>query len=395
MKVRYLSLAVLVLAALVTASIVSAEWTYELSYTVPYTDYGIDTAVMVGNEILVGASNTSTQEDAAVFVLDVNLSEVASYNITSQADTIAAIDARGDLIAVGAIYGNTTIFVINRTEGSVYGPALIESAGGTGFSAQVEKLALSGEYIYALVYDNFDMNYYLYILDKTPSVVTSEPVGMMADIARVENSDYLLYWNGSNLIYIVDGTAGSLNVVDSIDVGTAVVRAVAGYYNDTENAIYVVYGSDMGTYLVKYVIGTGIEYSTQIGTEADLVPTFVAAIPNGLYVVTENGYGYRVTNLTSPTAEVEAIPTYAFGYYYGSEYIYALYQNEIRRFALEVAAVTTTQTVTETQLVYETETETVTETTTVEGPYTTTDLAIVGIVCLLLGAAIAYVVRKR
>jgi len=421
MKVRYLTLAVLVLAALVTASIVSAEWTYELSYYVPYTDYGIDTAVMVGSEILVGASNTSTQEDAAVFVLDTDLNAVASYNITSQADVIRALDAKGDLIAVGAEYGNATVFVINRTDASVLGPVTIESEGGLGYSATVEKIAFSGDYVFALVLDDYDLSYYLYILNKTPSVVSSEPVGAMADIARVENSDYLLYWNGSSYIYIVNGTNGTLDIVDSINV-TGMIYGFAGYYNSSENSIYAVYGTDTGVFLAKYTIGTGLDYNIKISNETSLTPVYVAPTVDGLYIVTSDGYGYRVKNTTSPIVEIEAIPVGAFGYYYGSEYIYALQDGEIRRYMLEIEYVTTTttETVTETytpavtvydtvtttatKTVTETETQVVyiytapkteTVTTTVQGPYTETDLLFAGIITFLLGLAAAYLLRRR
>jgi len=411
MKARYMVLSIVVLAAILTASVASAEYTLDVSYKPTYTDYAIDAAVMVGSEIFVGASNTSSAEDSAIIVLDINLTVKEVYNITANADTIRAIDCRGDLIAVGAVYGNTTIFIINRTDGTILGPATIES-GASGYAATVERIALSGEYVYALVYNDYDMNYYLYILDKTPSVVSSELVGVIGDLARVGNSDYLLYWNGSNLIYIADGSGGTLNIVGSIDVGSAFVTRVAGYYNSSENAVYVVYGSNMGVYLAKYVIGSGLEYNIKIGSESNVIPVFVAPTEDGLYIVahgtrvapTENWiyiepYGYRVTNLASPAVEVEAIPAGAFGYYYGSEYVFALQEGEVRRYALEIVSVTTTQTVTktttETQVFTEVETETETETVTVQGPYTEMDLVLVGLVCLVLGAAIAYIARRR
>jgi len=398
----YPILGLVLLSLLVAAVPVNAQWIYEKRFTIGLADYAIEVAKVFEDAglVIVGASNvTEGATDAAVWVLTPDLNVSARYDL-SNVNALRVLDFRNGIIAVAGVYGNdTVVFVINHTEGVLIGAASISSVGGSDYVIEPDSIAISGDYIYLLAYDYYDGNYYLYVLDMTPVVINYSAVGSLAALARIEGSDYVVYWNGSSDIYIADGTSGNLSVVYSIslDLNEPIGLRIAALLD--HNVVYVVYSNSSGTYFTRYMLGAAEpSYVMLLDTEPRSVAD-VSKSPDGVYVVTMNGYGYRIVNVTSPALFIEAIPSDSVGYLSGSEYLYVAYGAAVDRYALRVVEVTTTQTVTktttETQVFTEVETETETETVTVQGPYTEMDLVLVGLVCLVLGAAVAYIARRR
>jgi len=241
----------------------------------------------------------------------------------------------------------------------------------------------------------------LNIYNATGYPVNGYELGSAAVLGKVGNSGYLILWNGTSYINITDGSAGDLVTVDTIELGLSDLAYAMGWYDPSENAVYIAFANSTGIYLVKRVVGSATEWVVVLDDDVGNVVSYVGPASEGVYVVTLNNYGYRVID---NAVRKEYIPPNAFGHTIGSEYLFSIDVDNyvVYRWYLETAAITetttvtetVTQTVTEVQYLTETETETIPVTTTVQGPYTSTDLVIVGLICLLLGAAVAYLARR-
>ena len=401
MKARLLVLPLVIAAILSVVAIpIAAEWTYDLEVKLTYAPYTFK--FEKGYVTVTTFDGSST---AYVRVFDTNLSEVLSCSVTVNGAPTA--HAYGDgLIALTAASGasNEDIFFINATDCSIIGNYSFAPAG-EGY-VQTMGLVIVDGYIYQLMYDSNLTTHFVQIYNSTADIVNSYDVGASALLSDVVNSDYLIFWNGTSYINITDGTAGDLVTVDIIELGLSDLAYARGWYDPNESAVYIAFANSTGTYLVKHIIGTGTEWIVTLESGVTMAITYVGPATQGIYVVTSENYGYRV--IDTSTIKKEYIPANAFGHTLGSEYLFSIDPDNyiIYRWLLETVTVTetqtvtqtvtetTTQTVTETQVVYETETETTTVTSTVPGPYTSTDLVIVGLICLLLGAAVAYLARR-
>jgi len=388
---KYKLILFLALLSLLVAVPVNAQWVYEKSFTIDLADYKIDIVRVFEDAglVIVAASNRSSTTDASVWVLTPDLSVSARYDLINT-DKIWDLDYRNGIIAVAGTYGNdTVVVVINHTEGVIMGSITISSVAGTSYAVIPTDIAISGDYIYLIVYDCGDGGLYLYVLDMAPTILDHSNLGSLAFLnggsvtvidaflllERVENSDYMVFWNVSSRLYIVDGTNGSFSVVASLDLGLnePIGTTTAAYFDYSENVIYIAYSNSSGTFLVRYPLGAEVSYELKIDTVNRTVSDVSKSL-DGIYIVTREGYGYRLTNLSSPTVSVhvEAIPVDAVGYLSGSEHIYAVSPDVtgVVMYMLETTMVITTVTVTQTVTypLYVTETETVTNVTTLTPP---------------------------
>ena len=413
MKARLLILSLVVAAILgiFLAAPVAAEWTYDLEVSVPYPiyTYRYDEGV-----ISVSAFDNGTLT-AYIYVYDTDLTELKSFNISVNGGPTAHAYSDG-LVVLTAANGasNEDIFIINASDGSIVANYTFSPAG-EGY-VQTYALEIAGDYIYQLMYDSNLSTYFLQIYNSTGDVVNAYDLGAAAVLAKVENSDYLVVWNGTTYLNITDGAAGDIATVDTVELGLSDLMYVAAWFDPSENATYIAFTNSTGTYLAKHIINGSTEYVIALDT-APMAVMYVGPATDGIYVVTADSYGYRVVD---STVKKEYIPPNAFGHALGSEYLFSvdIDNNVIYRWLLEVVTqtVTTTETVTstvtttttvtttefvtatttETQVVYVyTGAETETTTVTVQGPYTEMDLLFVGIITFILGLAAAYLITRR
>jgi len=384
-------------------------WSKDLTWDLGISGYQIDTIIDDDEDslIVVVASNASDSDTGVVKVLAPNFTELESYNITMGHDFARDADIYGDIIAIGSEYGSVdSLIVINRTSGSVTS-APIQSVGGTDYNVDVVDVAIVGNYVYVLVTDEYDFVLRIHVFDVSGAaptkVTTIDASSVDAYISRIENSNYLVYWNGSTTIYVLDGTDPSLaTVVASIDVGTSSVRWVVGYYNDTDNTIVIAFavpGSNEYRF-IRYDLTNGtVIYDVSTESPSGTVSQIrdFSGFDGTVYLVTFSSGGYRILDAFtgSPTIVAEALPYRSFVHLRGSEYLYAL--DDTTTVARYVFSPVVKEVVTETvtQPVVQYETETVTETEIVQGPYTQTDLVLVGVIALIVGVAIAYVLQRR
>jgi len=148
-------------------------------------------------------------------------------------------------------------------------------------------------------------------------------------------------------------------------------------------------------------------YTTTVGgTETVVTETYTTVVPRTVTTTTVIMKPDGFTTITSPWYVVQRLytPVTITSTYVTNETVtlttvYTTTTEVTKTYGSEYGIVapvivyptTTTQPV----VVYETETTTETETVTVGGPYTETDLLLVGLICLLLGAGIAYIIRRR
>jgi len=395
----YCVLMALILAAILAAATVEAQWVYVAMYILP-TDIEVATLEVLEDSgyIVVGTRNLS-RGSTPLIVLDTNLSEVDRYELL-KADSILAVDYYNGLLAAAALYGNdTNVYVINMTEGVILGVYTISSFGGPDYAVYPVSIGISGSYIFVVVEDWYDNRYYLYIIDKDITSVEYKPLAPFAKVKRIENTGYLVFWNGTSNISVIDGSLGTLYEVASIDLGLVDLHHIDAVLDPSSNVLYIAYSNGSGTFFTRYLMGA-TEPTYTIKIEYDIMEiTDVSLAGRDVYVTTIGGYGYRIVNPESPSIVKEAIPKNAYGYYYGSEFIYAALGSAVYKYSLtiktETVTKTVTKTVTETQIIEEVETETVTTTTTVGGPYTETDVFIIGAICFVLGISIAFLVWRR
>jgi len=374
------------LALVVAAATVDAQWVYTAMYILPQ-DLEVSTIEVLEDSgyIVVGTRNISNGPPL-LLVLYPNLSDAASYSL-DKANVIRAVDCYNGLLAAAAQYGNETkVYIINHTEGVIVGTYTIESVGGTNYVAYPISLGISGSYIFVVVEDWYDGNFYLYIIDKDATSAEYRLLAPFAKIKRIENSGYLLFWNGTSNVSIIDGSLGTLYTVASIELGLVDLNYIDAVIDG--NVMYVAYSNGSGTFFTRYLIGAA-EPSYTIKIEYDIMDiTDVALAGNDVYVTTIEGYGYRIVNPLSPSIVKEAIPENSYGYYRGSESIYAGLGTAVYKYTLTV------KTETVPVIEYETVTETTTVTTVVGGPYTESDVIIIAAVAFVLGLAIALLVRR-
>ena len=397
MKARLLVLPLVIAAILSVVAIpIAAEWTYDLEVSVPYPIY---TYRYDNGYVSVAAFDASALE-AYVYVYDVNLTQLVSCSLAVNGGPTA--HAYGDglfVLATASGASDEDIFFINASDCSILSNYTFSPAG-EGY-VQTMFIVIAGGYVYQLQYDSNLSTHFLQIYDSTGGVVKAYDLGSAAVLGDVEAGDYLLVWNGTSYVSIIDATAGDIDVVDTVELGLSDIAYLTGWYDASENAIYIAFSNSTGTYLVKHIIGTGTEWIVTLEDGVTRAVMYVGPATEGVYVVTADNYGYRV--IDPSTVKKEYIPANAIGHKLGSEYLFSVdtSNNIVYRWYLETAITetttvteTVTQTVTEVQYLTETETETIPVTTTVQGPYTSTDLVIVGLICLLLGAAVAYLARR-
>jgi len=396
MKARLLVLPLVIAAILSVVAIpIAAEWTYDLEVKLTYAPYTY--------RFEKGYVTVATFDDANLIayvrVFDTNLSEVLSCSVSVNGAPTAHV-YNDSLIVLVALNGNgEDVFFINASDCSIIQQYPFSPAGD-GY-VQTMGLEVAGGYIYHLFYDSSVDSYFLNIYNATGYPVNGYELGSAAVLGKVRNSGYLILWNGTSYINITDGSAGDLVTVDTIELGLSDLAYAMGWYDPSENAVYIAFANSTGIYLVKRVVGSATEWVVVLDDDVGNVVSYVGPASEGVYVVTLNNYGYRVID---NAVRKEYIPPNAFGHTIGSEYLFSIDVDNyvVYRWYLETAAITetttvtetVTQTVTEVQYLTETETETIPVTTTVQGPYTSTDLVIVGLICLLLGAAVAYLARR-
>ena len=406
MKVKMLVLPLVIAAILgiFLATPVAAEWIYDKEVAVPYPiyTYRYDEGII---SVVTFDSSTNT---TYIHIYDINLTEIKSCSLAVNGEPTA--HAYGDgLIALTAKNGDAEdIFIINATDCSVINNYTFSPAD-EGY-VQTMFIVIAGGYVYQVLLDNSIFTYFLNIYNATGDMINSYELGTIIDIGTavlggVENSDYLILWNGTSYINIIDGAAGGIVTVDTVELGLSELYLARGWYDPNENTVYIAFDNGTSVYLVKHVIGAGTEWIVTL--DVDKTITYVGPATEGVYVVTADNYGYRV--IDPGIVKKEYIPPNAFGHSLGSEYLFSVDpdNNIIYRWYLETAAITETTTVTETmtqtvtettteiQYLTETETETVTETTTVPGPYTGSDLFLVGVVSFMLALAVGYLLARR
>jgi len=407
MKARLLILS-LVVAAILSVALVApatAEWTYDLEVSVPYPIY---TFRYDGGVISVATFDSSTNT-TYIHIYDINLTEIKSCNVSVSGPPTA--HAYGDgLIALTAKNGDAEdIFIIDAASCSVKSKHTFNPVGG-GY-VQTVGLVIAGGYVYRLVYISGIVTHFLEIYDASGTPVNGRDLGASVVLSDVENSGYLILWKGTSYLNITDGSAGDIVTVDTVELGLSDLSLARGWYDPSENAIYIAFSNSTGTYLVKHILGTGTEWIVTLEDGVPRVVWYVGPATEGVYVVTADNYGYRV--IDPGIVKKEYIPPNAFGHSLGSEYLFSVDpdNNIIYRWYLETVTITetttvtetmtqtvtetTTQTVTEVQYLTETETETVTETTTVPGPYTGSDLFLVGVVSFMLALVVGYLLARR
>ena len=399
-KVRYVYAALLVLAIVAALPMVNAEW---VLYKKFYVDggYTITAARMIedGTFLVIGA--TDNAGNCIIYVLYPEMQLDHKYSITN-CDGYVDFDARGPYLAAIGVRGSSVIVtLIDHLGYTVLGTVELPSASPIS-------VAFSGDYIYALVYNVSDGQNYVYIMDTSLNMVGNVSLGAgSVDLERAEWTDLLVYFTPDGTVYVADGRNGALNIIGSFVPTDTNLIDIAATYNDNDGFIYIAAATGGTVYLYRYDYVTDYVEELQLETydmsfesryPMDVSVTFVDSKP-AIYVVTNDGFGYRVVEFSNVT--IEALHRDSVGMiYYGGEDIsysildYAAYAWKFTK-AVEYVTTTVTTTTTATQVLVEEETETVTTTTTVYRGYDAGDLFLIGMVGILLGCALAYLLIRR
>jgi len=411
---------VLVLATVSVSgqTVTFSGWSRDATWDLGIPDYMISALIAdddASSLIVVPACNITDFETGVVKVLSSDFTELESYDIAAGCGGGAtAIDVNGDIIALAnEYYTEVTLFVINRTSGTVASTS-IQSIGGPDYNVDALSIAVVDRYVYVLVWDEYgaELHLRIYVFDISGAAPTRIAIINESDvvrIARIENSNYLVYWNGSNTIYILDGADPNLTtVVASFDIAIDAesVDSIVGYYNESDNTVIIAF--DVIAYdefrIVRYDMTNGVViYDISIlSPSGDAFPIYdISAFNNTVYLVTAGGVGFRVLDAftSSPTVVVEALPYGSYVHLCGSEYLYTIDgMTAVARYVYVTSGTVThtvTETVTQTVVIYEGETTTITTTLPVEGGYTSEDLFLVGLAAFFLALAMGFVLARR
>jgi len=397
MRGYVLAMVVLLLAAAVVP--VLGEFVYVKEWEPKLASYKIEEMVMTedGRWLLVAMENPSDKETCWLSILNTTtLEEIQRFEFDGYCDYPTFVDYHEDLnvvVMVAQYDPYSTVFLINLSDMSIDRIDLYSAGGPTEYLFAYWG-AWSGNYLYVAVYDQYDAEYKIYMVDpinRTTMLMTFPNNGLA--INKIVNHDtYVLLWDGE-FIGIYDGSTGSLVATYMFKVGD--VNEMIGYYDPSFHEIYIAFGNDTGVYFARYTIGEGLRYIVEL-EDRGYTPFFVAQVGlDDYYIVCTEGMGYRVYDvLSDPTVTKEGLPFWSLAYRAvdGYEYVYTHQLVDVEMYQLVVPYTTVTTTVTQALPMYET--ETVVRTETVQGPYSATDLAIAVIISAVLGAAVAYIILR-